>query len=128
MASLARRRVAAVSSYTVDFEQRSKEPVEQPRGRVPRVARLLALAHDIDRRIRGGELRDLAHAAEALGLTRARITQIANLLLLAPEIQEAVLCLPPVTGRDEINERMLRPIVAESDWDQQLVMWRQIDG
>jgi hypothetical protein len=43
------------------------------------VARLLSLAHEIERRIRAGELDDLAKAARVLGLTRARVTQIVNL-------------------------------------------------
>ena len=77
--------------------------------------------------IRGGELRDLADAARALGLTRARVTQVASLLLLAPGIQEAVLNLPLVAnGRDPISERQLRLIAAEPDWNKQLFMWRQI--
>jgi hypothetical protein len=42
------------------------------------------LAHRIDAMVRTGEFRDYADAARALGLTRARITQITNLLLLAP--------------------------------------------
>ena len=70
---------------------------------------------------------DLAHAASALGLTRARITQIMNLLLLAPEIQEEIFDLPPATnGRDPVSERLLRPIAAEPDWEKQTTMWRKI--
>ena len=114
-------RVAA--TYTVQFE-RAPKPEPEPKGRVPRVARTLALAHQIDRKIRAGELRDLAHAAEVLGLTRARMTQIMNLLLLAPEIQEEILDLPPVLeGRDPVTERQLRLIVAEPDWNHQQAMW-----
>ena len=41
----------------------------------------------------------------------ARITQIMNLLNLAPDIQEALLFLPhTLKGRDSIRERDLRPI------------------
>jgi hypothetical protein len=91
-------------------------------GRVPRIARLLALAHDIERRVRSGELDDLAAAARAYGLTRARVTQIVNLTLLAPSVQEEILALPPVTyGRDVITERALRAIVAEAEWSMQTI-------
>jgi hypothetical protein len=90
---------------------------------------MLALAHKIDAMVRHGEFRDYADAARRLGLTRARVTQITSLLLLAPEIQEAILDLPPVTtGRDPISERQLRPIVAELDWNNQLAMWRNTNG
>lgn len=58
------------------------------------------------------------------GLTRARVTQIVNLTLLAPTIQQEILAMPPVTvGRDRITERTLRPIVAEPVWGQQIAMW-----
>jgi hypothetical protein len=116
----------------VCFRQHAGRGEAKPRGlgdRLPRLSRLLASAHQIDRKIRSGELHDLAHAARTIGVTRARMTQVMNLLLLAPEIQEAILLLPPVrNGRDPITERQLRPIVAEPNWDNQLAMWRNNDG
>ena len=86
-------------------------------------------AHEIERRIRAGELDDLAHAARVFGLTRARLTQVSNLLLLAPAIQEAILAMPPVTvGRDPITERSLRAIVAEPVWERQIAAWSSLTG
>ena len=118
----------ATSTYTVQFRTPATVRPE-PQGRVPRVARLLALAHKIDRMIQAGKLRDLAHAAQHLGLTRARVTQVTSLLLLAPTIQAEILDLPLVTsGRDPISERQLRPIAAEPDWNRQLITWRTIHG
>ncbi len=123
--SLVRRHLAAVSSYTVDFGSQRKQSKPEPQEYTPRVVRLLAMAHSIERRVLAGELRDYAHAARALGLTRARVTQIANLLLLAPEIQEAIANLP-ATNRNVITERQLRTIAAEPDWNQQLNLWREV--
>lgn len=61
--------------------------------------------------------------------TRARLTQIMNLLNLAPDIQEEALFLPPTErGRDAISERDCRPIAAEWDWRKQRRMWRQRRG
>lgn len=116
---------ATNSTYKVDFRSTpAPRPTVAPTGRVVRVARLLALAHRVDAMIRAGELRDLADAARACGVTRARMTQISALLLLAPEIQEAILDLPPVTkGRDPISERSVRAIVAEPDWTRQRESW-----
>jgi hypothetical protein len=95
--------------------------------RIPHVVQVLALAHRIDGMIRSGELRDMADAAKALRLSRARISQIMSLLLLAPEIQEAVLDLPLVTnGRDPISERQLRAIAAGPEWNQQIELWRKV--
>ena len=109
----------------MDFAGKSpRRATQADTGRVPRVTRMLALAHKIDGMIRAGEFRDIADAARAIGVTRTRMTQIMHLLLLAPEIQEAILDLPPVTnGRDPISERRLRRIVAEPDWTKQRALW-----
>jgi len=99
-------------------------PPERSGGHLPRVVRQLAFAHEIDRRLRVGELSDLATVARRAGLTRARITQILGLLLLAPDIQQDILALPPFTrGRDPLPERALRPLVAEPDWTAQRRLW-----
>ena len=93
------------------------------RGRVPRVARLLALAHRFEKLIRDGEVRDYADLARLGHVTRARLSQIMDLLLLAPDIQEAILVLPAVeAGDDPIHERQLRRIVAVLDWKKQRKM------
>jgi len=98
-------------------------------GRVPRVTRLVALAHRFRGLLAAGEVRDYADLSRLAGVTRARATQILNLLLLAPDIQEALLDLPRVeAGRDPITERCLRPIAAVLDWATQREMWRALTG
>ena len=121
-------KAAAVKTVVrVQFgDKRPQSPPRAPTGRVPRVAHLLALAHKIDGKVRTAEFNDLADAARQLELTRARVSQITNLLLLAPEIQEAILDLPRVTGRDPITERQLRPIAAEADWNRQQALWSDV--
>jgi hypothetical protein len=48
------------------------------------------------------------------------MTQIMNLLHLAPDIQEELMLLPLVTsGKDPVTERDMRPITAEVDWGKQ---------
>jgi len=55
------------------------------------------------------------------------MTQITHLAFLAPDIQEALLFLPPVHhGPDPITERDLRPIAAEFDWKKQRQLWAQM--
>jgi hypothetical protein len=74
--------------------------------------------------IRAGELKDWAEAARLIQVTRARMTQIANLLLLEPDIQETILTLLPILrSGDPITERDLRPIVSRSDWELQKTVW-----
>ena len=122
-------RPRSTTVVTVDFAPTTPQRCGVARTRrVPRVTRMLALAHKIDSMIRNDELDDYAEAARRLQLTRARLSQITNLLLLAPEIQEEILDLPLVTDeRDPVTERQLRPIAAEPDWNKQLSMWRQIN-
>lgn len=91
---------------------------------LPRVTRLMALAIKLDGLLASGTITDQAELARAGCITRARATQIMNLLHLAPDIQEAVLSLPPVArGRDPVTERDLRPIAAEVCWGRQREMW-----
>ena len=98
-----------------------------PPGRVPRVARLMALALRMDELVRTGQVASYSELASLGQVTRARISQILNLLYLAPDIQEALLCLSPtVRGRDAILLADLMPIAALLDWRKQRRLWRQL--
>jgi hypothetical protein len=91
---------------------------------VPRISRLMALAIRFDQLIRDGVVADQAELARLGHVTRARMTQIMNLLNLAPDIQEDILFLPPKEkGRDRITERDVRPIVNLPDWRKQRRSW-----
>ena len=97
-------------------------------GKIPRISRLMALAIRFDRMIREGEVADQTELARLARVSQPRMTQIMNLLHLAPDIQEALLLLPRVErGKDPITERDLRPLVAEVDWARQRVMWGELD-
>jgi hypothetical protein len=93
-------------------------------GRVPRIAKLMALAIRFDGLIRAGVVRDYAELARLGHVTRARITQIMNMLLLAPNIQEQLLFLPRIEkGHEFIHLRLLQPIAAFLDWNKQRSRW-----
>ena len=102
-------------------------PAPQPPptlGRVPRVARLMALAIRFDRLIRDGEIANYSELARLGHVTHARVSQIMNLLYLAPDIQEAILYLPRTErGRDAIRLWQLQPIAAMLDWRRQRRLW-----
>ena len=110
--------------YKFGQGRRSPATVQRPeanrcRPGPARAARMLALAHHVERAIEAGTIPDYAAAARALGVTRARLTQLLNLLLLAPEIQERVL-------RNQIaTERRLRVVVGEANWEDQLALGRE---
>jgi hypothetical protein len=99
-------------------------PEAPPPGRVPRVARYLALAHRIEGLVRAGAVRDYAEAARLGRVSRARVSQLVGLLNLAPDLQEQVLFLPrTLRGRDAITLRDLLPVAAAPDWARQRRMW-----
>jgi hypothetical protein len=107
--------------------QSGAEVVPLPPGRVPRVARLMALALHLDELVRTGQVASHSALASLGHVTRARISQIVNLLYLAPDIQEALLFLPPtVRGRDPIILADLLPIAAALDWRKQRRLWRRL--
>jgi len=93
-------------------------------GNVPRLARLLALAHRLEGLVRTGQVRDFAELARLGRISRGRLTQFLNLLSLAPDIQEEILFLPPTRkGRDPLTERDLRGIVSTLNWSEQRRLW-----
>ena len=99
-----------------------------PLGRTPRIAKLLALAHRFDGLLRQGAVADYAALARLGQVSRARITQIMNLLYLAPDIQEEILLLSPsLRGPDPIHLRQLQAIACILDWQEQRACWRRLD-
>ncbi len=87
----------------------------------------MALAIHMQELVDKGEVTDYAELARLAHVSRARITQIMNLLHLAPDIQEDILFLPRADGdRATIGERMVRPITATIDWRKQRRMWREL--
>ena len=102
-------------------------PLELPSGRVPRVARLMALAIKLEGLVRQRVVPDYAALARLGHVSRARITQIMNLLLLAPDVEEELLFLPETPrGRDPIHLRQLQPIALLPDWTEQRPRWRRL--
>jgi hypothetical protein len=91
-------------------------PPPEPVRRPARVAIMLALAHKIQAAIDRGVVRDRADAASRLGLSRARISQLLDLTLLAPEIQEQILFADSVDGVERMSERALRSAKRMGSW------------
>ena len=107
--------------------QSAMAPPAVPPGRVPRLSRFLALALRLDELVRTGVVADYATLAELAHVSRARISQIMHLLLLAPDIQETILFLPrTLRGHDPIHLRHVLPLAAVLDWKQQRNLWREL--
>src|SRR5438105_15028940 len=100
-----------------------------PPGRVPRLARFLALALRLEAQLRHGLLKDNAEVARLVHVTRARVSQILTLVHLAPDIQEAILFLPRTPpGRDPVSLSDVMPIAMELDWKRQRRAWWRLMG
>ena len=113
-------------TYTLSSRRVPKEPIaSHPIAPISRIARLMALAIKFERLVLHETVRDYAALAHVGGLTRARMTQITKLLLLAPDLQEQLLFLPPLKG---LNERNLRPIVRQLNWDVQRPIFEKMIG
>jgi hypothetical protein len=70
--------------------------------------------------------RDRAEVARRFGLSRARVTQLLNLTLLAPDIQERVLALEAVDGLEPTSERALREVSCAVEWEEQRRWWGDV--
>ncbi|WP_417849377.1 hypothetical protein [Thalassoglobus sp.] len=93
--------------------------------RLPRVTKLMALAIRFEGLVRNGTVANFAELARLGHVSRARISQIMNLLMLAPDIQEEILHLSRATsGRDSIHLRQLQPIAWVPDWRKQRKLWK----
>ena len=108
-------------------EGNAPEPMKPEPGRVPRVARLMALAIRFEELIKAGEGANYGELARLTHVTRARITQIMNLNMLAPDIQESLLFLPRIDhGRAPIRLGQLQSIALVPDWRKQRRLWAEL--
>lgn len=108
-------------SSRVHLSDRPPPPKPEPVRRPAKVARMLALAHHLQNAIDRGLVADRAAVARKLGFTRARVTQLLDLLLLAPDLQEAVLAMEAVDGVEPMAERTLRAVAHAGAWEEQRV-------
>jgi hypothetical protein len=98
-----------------------------PEGRIPRIARLLGLAHRCYDLVRDGVILNQSELAHYGQISTTRMSQIMWLDNLAPDIQEQILNLPrTIQGRDAILEREVRPIAKTLDWGDQRKMWADL--
>jgi hypothetical protein len=85
----------------------------------------MALALHLEGLIQAGKVKYYATLGRLGHVSRSRISQIMNLLLLAPDIQEQILFMPDVArGRDPIHLRRLQTVAKVLDWSRQRRLWR----
>jgi hypothetical protein len=84
----------------------------------------MALAIHFEDLIRQGVVTDYADLARLGHVTRARVTQIMNLRLLAPEIQEELLLSSSDNHEsDSLSLKVLQQLAMDSSWESQRKKW-----
>lgn len=115
-----------VHSRNVQLKSKATAKLKKNMPRTLRVARWLALAHSLMARMEVGEFCSFEEMAEVYGVSRARISQILDLALLAPDIQEEILKMRIERGTDPVTEHNLRPMSREILWSTQRALWAQL--
>src|ERR1700732_2538935 len=101
-------------------------PVPLP-GRLPRLARLMALALRLEKLMATGVVKDFRTLARLGHVSPARVSQILSLLHLAPDIQEELLFRRrPERGRDSLDLGKVLPLTKVWDWHKQRRLWRSL--
>jgi len=94
--------------------------------RIPRISRYMALAIHFEDLIKQGVVTDYADLARLGHVTRARVTQIMNLRLLAPEIQEELLSLSIEEASISCQLKKLQGVAHFTRWSKQREIWSTI--
>ena len=95
-------------------------------AKLPHITKLMALAIRLEHLLATGQVKDQAEITRVAGITRARVTQILNLINLAPDIQLAILELEPTTDHvPRFREREVRTIAIQPNWEKQRVLWKR---
>jgi hypothetical protein len=104
----------------------SSDPTRTGDGRLPRVTQVMALAIQFQDMILRGEAKNYADLARLGCLTRERMSQIMELVWLAPTIQQEILEFPATGSRFPISEVAARKISDFLSWREQLIEWARI--
>lgn len=100
---------------------------KKPSGGVPRIAKLMALAIRFDELLSKGVVKSQTELALLCHVTQPRMTQIMNLLHLAPDIQEQILSIDASFAEQSgICERTIRPVCLQGDWEAQQRSWEAL--
>ena len=111
----------------IQSRRRPETAVAQATERVPRITRLLALALKFEEMIRSGVVGNYTVMAELGQVSRSRVSQVTNLLNLAPDIQEEILFLRPEEAeRLHTSELSVRKLSGILEWGEQRAHWRRL--
>jgi hypothetical protein len=99
----------------------------KPGPRIPHITRLMALAIKLQGMIDRGEIQDYVDIARLGYISRARASQIMNLTLLAPDIQEELVTWESAEAATAaIGEHHLCAITKHTLWAEQRRAWKEL--
>src|SRR5712692_4039398 len=128
---LAQERTRKLSCRSENARRTGGGTIEQDQlpERVPRIARLMALALKFEQIIRQAVVTDYAVLAALGRVSRSRVTQIMNLLNLAPDIQEQILFLQADAAEPQgICELSIRRLSSLLLWSEQRARWNALNS
>ncbi|MBU4375873.1 MAG: hypothetical protein KKD29_00160 [Candidatus Omnitrophica bacterium] len=91
----------------------------------PRLRQTLVLAYQVQKLLKDDKAKTMKQVAQWLNMTPARISQIMNLLFLAPDIQKEIL-LSKNEKVHQLTEYKIFKIIMEIDWQKQRAMWNDL--
>ena len=108
-------------THTFEFKKKPKErsAIAPAKTGPPPIVWQLAFAHRVEKEISQGFFPNRAAAAKHYGITRARLTQIMNLLWLSPWTQEMKLSVGGENANHQTTERAMRKACAHALWEKQ---------
>lgn len=110
----------------VFFSGAAPPPPTGPVRRPAKLAITLAIARYLDAQLAHRQVHDRAELAKLLGLSRARITQILDLVLLDPRIQEEVLFAEAIDGVEPpFTQATARRVALIPLWSEQRAAWEK---
>ena len=90
------------------------------------VAEILVLAYEMQRLIDEGGVADRQQMSFIAGFSNSRVSQIMILLELAPDVQEEILFMTSLTGRERISAKAVLPIARLLSWQEQRHAWKEL--
>ena len=116
------------SEFNIGIKQtrkRSNVVISKHIRKEPPLRQYLVLAYQIKQYLEENPNKTASAIASWLGYSPSRVSQLLNLLLLSPAIQEEIL-LSEDKKIFKIPEYKVRILTKEKDWEKQYNLWRAL--
>lgn len=111
------------------FEHQIKHLLAKNQPTLPKIQALLQLAYQMKGRLDENPGTSQTALAKEMEISRVRVTQILNLLRLAPEIQQYIMAMPPTMAkRGAVTENRLRCLIGIHNRQLQVQEFRRLLG